>query len=73
MKGLADPRPVGKLEARILRALRSGSTMDFTTKNIAKALKLHQRKVRRELKRLQALKEIRQDIEKGEAALWRAP
>ena len=42
------------LQQRILRGLRSGSTMDFTYANLANALTVNRRRVRRALKELQA-------------------
>jgi hypothetical protein len=61
-----------KLEERIMCALRSGANMDFTYRNISRALRLNGRPIRRSLQRLLTLGVVSMRLAKG-VAVWAAP
>jgi len=65
---------MNSLKPRLLRALRSGSTLDFTTRNLARALKVNERAVRRELNGMRATGEVRAIQAKGPGSVieWEA-
>lgn len=62
-----------KLEARLIRALKSGSQMDFTYRNLRASVKRPGREVRRALQRMRvAGLVVREQRVPGALVEWRA-